>query len=1737
MLKEISDLKLKQAQEDAQRMVEEMEKEVAKKALIERKRLEQQRKEEKERQARIEQEKKRLWDQEMEKQRLQVEQERQRRIEEDRRIAADILRRRQEEEEEIKKAKQIAEDEKLRQIEGENKKALEEKKKKLFEKQTTKESPTVFVKPKKKLIDNPLAKKFEEISKTAEMEERMRKQLTDKKQQIKEKSKNLLKKSKQNIFNQNGSKSSLLKQSIEKLKKSRDCIRRSKTCLINNNKTCENKSAVSKKDMQTYLISQVLFDDDKEEVSTSRLKIKEKENKEKEIEMLRREAEVKKKIEEELRKIKMIEEENKIRQQEAHFESYKKEMEKYLDFVCEDKPPAAKTRPKKPKRKATIEGKKIALNISDIKNQFEDSHKRPEVMTTSPTVSKLDPNKFLASNQNKEQQKKKEYIPVIIDKAAFERTVGVFEKERLEEEMRRKEEENRKKRREEMIREKERLIEEKKKRLREEEEKQAILQEMRQNEDKEAIDEESNSSCAQDDEDVKSSDDEAIENEEEKKIKDIREQIRLELEKIEQEEAKQREKIIKENKKKELMRQIQEEIDKISSSQSPTQEDTPKWIKMIMNKNKEEEKNTQVLSCNETQDFDNLEPEPEIEEPKWIKVFKEKSKRLENMTIQKNNEGDHPKKAKIKELTKEKQNKVEQIHDCKPPKEENSQCNGKDGKLAKKIHKQEEKADAKDNVAVRHKSINDRVRKVKSLILDSGPKVEKKEKIKVEKDKASKIKSFFESKPTQKEVKVKHPKKKIVQVPITEVYSTPQTKPEKEWKWKSKNSSELYEFINNNKKFIPEELTKQAERMNIRNNEKEKKEDSVEMSEDNFDKYIEDLQTYLDEEDNNESETIFKETILAYLDLIDKEPCTTNKKQEKKLANFEPGRLMQKIELLENEKYSEYPIKQQQVGKVDTSFLNKAELVAPNQKLISTDNCSNMKNRYEKLSTDEEPKPLFAMKRKPFSKAEQTVDPLSLTEIKKRQTAHQWKYKQKDITELHKFIESSGGSEKIQNNTELTPYVSCLPKIDVESRLQDEEKRMEEFENFMDGIHSYLEMETVDYAESDFKWQIQSYLDLIEDNSEPAPKPVPLNKLESGFSDAQPSTKKILQQLKECNTVKEKSSDIKVGKIDASSFLNQQRNNENKSEKPITAIKKNAASRIIEAFETTKEDVHQEMEKTVVKKKIVNLSCERTEDIKPVKIQQDWKYKQKTLLELNSFIKTNQDLVANSERKERLCTGLLSSTDLNEKTKKLHQNLRNKEEEFEEFMKELEDLSLTESSNEKENLFKEELKGYLELIETRTRKDQKALPELRSPKKISEMHEQLWASNNKSSQKPKNGSAIGKVSTFFKKSTKESCNNAKIMKENIESLLQPGKTKFLKGNFESKPKLQRSVSAMEINPGKLNMRDYFPASPHQEELPINRKEIVQFKYKQPKPVVDVKSMPVQRTERDKQQQPKTKKIESVWSNITDPEERKNAILAKYGFKPAKVETEDDSDIEDYLNYENGAEIADYEAKLKEQYALEDDSESRESTPEKDNNKTGSLSSLLNILKTMRQSKTTKTFNDSKSKVLSFNDTASSKFSKSDVDLSEISKSCTDMKGLFESGKANGAERRHSTAMDDPTLKEAKAKKKKSDWEGNLKEKFSCKKAKERVADTELPSVKDFKSMFDSGRLNSEVVHEYIEGRSVTSRQLSEEDFDGSQPVQSELEALRSSAKMKMFSKIEKGSRGASSSSHLDAGLR
>ena len=95
------------------------------------------------------------------------------------------------------------------------------------------------------------------------------------------------------------------------------------------------------------------------------------------------------------------------------------------------------------KRNSVAEPKqKLSLNIGNIKNQFEkelvvNESASPSVKTPIVHVNKLDANIFNKKSTTEESgKKKKEYVPVIIDKDAFERTKCAFEKEKIEEEER-----------------------------------------------------------------------------------------------------------------------------------------------------------------------------------------------------------------------------------------------------------------------------------------------------------------------------------------------------------------------------------------------------------------------------------------------------------------------------------------------------------------------------------------------------------------------------------------------------------------------------------------------------------------------------------------------------------------------------------------------------------------------------------------------------------------------------------------------------------------------------------------------------------------------------------------------------------------------------------------------------------------------------------------------------------------------------------------------------------------------------------------------------------------------------------------------------------------------------------------------------------------------------------------------------------------------------------------------------
>merc|ERR1712032_149121 len=155
----------------------------------------------------------------------------------------------------------------------------------------------------------------------------------------------------------------------------------------------------------------------------------EEENKKKEIEMVRKEYELKKKKEEE----------KKLRAKEAEFEAYKKEMEKYLNFVCEDKEDERELQKKKIKRGSIAEPKqKLSLNIGNIKDQFEKENVSNE--SASPNakppiiqVNKLDKSIFTRNKSIEEAgKKKKEYVPVIIDKDEIAETLQKIKRQEEE---------------------------------------------------------------------------------------------------------------------------------------------------------------------------------------------------------------------------------------------------------------------------------------------------------------------------------------------------------------------------------------------------------------------------------------------------------------------------------------------------------------------------------------------------------------------------------------------------------------------------------------------------------------------------------------------------------------------------------------------------------------------------------------------------------------------------------------------------------------------------------------------------------------------------------------------------------------------------------------------------------------------------------------------------------------------------------------------------------------------------------------------------------------------------------------------------------------------------------------------------------------------------------------------------------------------------------------------------------
>ena len=1574
--REAFDKKIKEAQKKKQ-MREEMQnllriEEAKKKVRDEELRQQKIEEEEKNRKLLIEEETKRLLNIEKENSLQRAEEAAKKRKEDDKRIVFEIMARKQAEEEEYKRMKQEAEESRLQAIEDANKKALENKKK-AFENKVEEKPADVFDRPKRKSVNNPFAKKFEEIAANAANEEKLQQEMARKKKKDAKRAKDILRRSKQ-ILNrasrecikksQNLSKKksndslqgeSFLQKSLTSLRRSlsKDHIKHSKSHLYDKDKNLSSKNlshgkpsddkTVSKQKMQNYFVSQVLFDG-KEDVRTSRMHLQnkaptiaeeteskamalelEKENKRKELAMLQRENDMRKQVEEELSRIKQIEEEQRIKFEEAQFESYKKEMEKYLSFVCEDKEPKEKKTKKKVVEKALEEpAKKLKLNIGNLKSQFEEpencAYKEPTSARSAPAnVKKLNPMKIFNDNKEDEAKtkKKKEYVPVIIDKAAFERTVDMFEKEKREKEQN---EQRIKKRRESMEAEKRRLIEEKERHLvaenerirkeeEEEEERQKAIIEVQQKEMEARA--------------AKSKQDTEAVLEPEPAKPDIFEQIRNTLAQVKDEEEKQRIKIEKERKKKELMKQIQSEITKINtvdtSLQQTDEENTPAWVKMIMGK---ENKAVPVTTKAEQMEPKTInravvaEPVKDNKEdvfaPKWITLFQERNKKLQAQQEKREKEEKEIKRrqAELKQsisvatpregipsgdsvLKKSKTTGSIDLRDCELPKKKTIG----DVKTFFEEQPLEEQAEVEKKTG--KQKVADKVKRVKSLLMESGKTDNKSSEKKVTKQKANQIKTMFESKgqSVQEKEKPKRPKRKLVEPKIieTDQFNGQSKKEEQVWKWKEKSVSELYEFINHNREHLPTSLSSKADKTFCEGDSEMNRLESTSEVE-VYSEYITDIQSYINEDDKDETESVFKDTIVAYLDLIDANPRknVTHKPKEKKMFSVNTAAVKG---LLETDKAYETEKKEKLIGKVDTSFLYKETEVSKCSDNASQINIKSIRSKYEDLGVIEEPKELYSMKRKlkVVPQAPETKMP-----SKQEQVQYQWKYKQKGIEELQRFLADNKdkAAQKCYETKVVSSYVPTFILTDLKNRIEDEDKKMEEFEKFMEDMHEYLENDTKDEEESAFKWGIHSYLDLIEDGNDAKPNQKYEKKEKSLLPENIPKMTDRKAQLHAQNSKQAEGKKEKViGKVDHSFLQRDDNDNMNKSVK----VSNTMTSKMRSQFEEDSEE-REEQEKVVVKRKLIDLGIQETSvQLKKEESTHDWKYKKKSLLELQEFINKNKDIAPTTIVTKNNKLGNDTTTELLAKSNKLRESIVDKEDEFNDFMDELDNFLGKNSFSKEEIDVKEGIQGYLDLIDTQSQQDSRQLPVIGSVKRVKDIQSSL--STEKKAEEKEKTKLIGKVSHFFKKSTNEKVDSSAI-RENIATLLQPGKAKILGKSFESKPKLARANSALDLTsaPKKVSLKQF--TQPQSDTLiPAKRKTAQEWSFKQPKP--QPKEKQDSRILARQKESAEDEKYKYEWDGIEDPLQKQNAILAKYGLKPRKQKTEqeEEDDLEDILNYE------------------------------------------------------------------------------------------------------------------------------------------------------------------------------------------------------------------------------------------
>ena len=1231
--------RLEEAREEARRMTEEAKRAAERRAKIKEEAEREKKAAEDARKRAIEAETRRLWEEEEERNRQKLAEERKAREEEEKQIALKILERKQQEKAEEERARAEMERQRQQDQEELRLKVLERKKQKFEAEQKAaaeeEERKKELLKPKKKsLATNPLLMRFESMSestkaeeeaKRVELEERRKRALAKREQQekraqeLKEQQEKMKEKLMARVSKAMSKEYLSVKQSNEMIKviskellrvvsrdkvgkKSNTSLRRSHSKMnlrgsvkgsldmsSQNQKTAKSSQPTSK-DMKNYLISHVLFDG-KEDVQT----------------VDRPSNENLDQVEEE-DYVDIPDPEEEIEQRDRMFEAYKEEMEKYLSVVCKDShKKAKKVKPRKINQESI--DKRPLLNIGTLKDQFETGEPGEKAKPKSnKKVGKLHTANLFPQEEPKKTEPK-EYVPVIIDKAAFERTVGKFENYVDEEKERqiRREEAKRKKLEEERLKQE---AEEQQRREKEAAQKLAEEQEAAKRSSmftkignfimgKKEIEE--------DPEEVerKRKEREAAERaeNESKRRREIQQKIEEELKKIKEKEEEYRKKVERENKKKMMAKLIMEQIEAIKALDgqvNKVQDDSdevPAWVKLVQDaqarkeyKEMKEKEEASEVKASEVPREDPFEEEI----PQWVKDMRAKTEKNEQERLEKVKHEEKDGKVEEKEeeetrptlppMTFEEsvEAMLQLLEEDKPQKKSSFiQTKNKNNLVLKKsvsevknqLENQQTSPTSPSSSNVSSFEINpERVKIAKQMLLQGTSVQSPEHKEVVTTKKCSKIKSLLErnfKSGGREEKAVVRKKKKLVEIQqepnIEDQLEAMKRQNQGRWKYKEKDVRDLYQYINNNMSLTPTSIAAKAANVIESTNqaddsskEYEKVRDDLGFSE--FNEFMDKIENFVKDE-SNDTET--RSALFGYLELIDdrKEDVTAvelpNLEAPAVSRNF-VRQLSTKLEQ-DEETMAKQPSKT--VGKLDKSLLEVKHQSTDTAKTIAVrkDYCQSIKDHFERTKTDDDTITKVQRKMRLVNIEQPKSVEQSLAEMKKNR-ATQWKWKQKTIEDLQNFVKTdvslskSITQSKVKETKDLQAKRSTL--------MQMSNQRDQEFESFMQELQGYSQTPSVNDEEDAFKYGLKSYLDLIEDEGF-----VPNNDHQLPDITLPSRMGELKDKILTSSTTKEgKKKAAAVGKVKA--FFNASRT-EDKTAKSKPTIDSGKATKLKKMFEET----------------------------------------------------------------------------------------------------------------------------------------------------------------------------------------------------------------------------------------------------------------------------------------------------------------------------------------------------------------------------------------------------------------------------------------------------------------------------------------------------------------------------------------------------------------------------------------